>query len=159
MSAGNAEKAARLFMQASEVNPTSYESLSFLSQAYATMGRKESALEARAKSTELLDRHIRMNPDDARALIFGAIGLVEQGDRVRAIQWIERALEFSGEEPFMLYNVACAYALLGDTARALDFLERAVALGWSERVWIQHDSDLESLRDEPRFISLMQSLS
>lgn len=158
LSAGNVEKAARLFLQASVVNPADYQSLSHLSRAYETMGRKDNALEARTKSAEILDRHIQMNPDDARALIFGAISMVEQGNRDRAIQWIERALDVSGEEPFMLYNAACAYALLGETGRALDFLERAVALGWGDRAWIQHDSDLASLRNDPRFTSLMQRM-
>ena len=158
ISAGNVEKAARLFLQASEVNPADYQALSHLSRAYETMGRKDNALEARTKSAEILDRHIKMNPDDARALIFGAISMVEQGNRDRAIQWIERALDVSGEEPFMLYNAACAYALLGETARALDFLERAVELGWGDRAWIQHDSDLASLRNDSRFTSLMQHM-
>lgn len=158
MSAGNMEKAARLFQTAAEINPADYQALSFLSQAYEAMGRNELAGQARARSSAILDRHISMNPDDARALAFGAIGMVEQGDRVHAVERIERALEASGDEPFMLYNAACVYAMLDDRSRALDLLERAVALGWGDRAWVLHDSDLASLRDEPRFVALMQRM-
>ena len=158
MSAGNMEKAARLFQSAAELNPADYQAPSFLSQAYEAMGRHELAARARTQAAAILDRHIRMNPDDARALAFGAIGMVEQGDRTHAVERIERALEASGDEPFMLYNAACVYAMLDDRPRALDLLERAVSLGWGDRAWIQHDSDLAKLRDEPRFVALMQRM-
>ena len=158
MSAGNMEKAARLFQSAAELNPADYQAPSFLSQAYEAMGRHELAARARTQAAAILDRHIRMNPDDARALAFGAIGMVEQGDRTHAVERIERALEASGDEPFMLYNAACVYAMLDDRQRALDLLERAVSLGWGDRAWIQHDSDLAKLRDEPRFVALMQRM-
>lgn len=158
MSAGNMEKAARLFQSAAELNPADYQAPSFLSQAYEAMGRNELAARARTQAAAILDRHIRMNPDDARALAFGAIGMVELGDRAHAVERIERALDASGDESFMLYNAACVYAMLDDRPRALDLLERAVSLGWGDRAWIQHDSDLATLRDEPRFVALMQRM-
>jgi adenylate cyclase len=158
MSAGNMEKAARLFQFASGLNPADYQAPSLLSQAYEAMGRNELAREASMRSAEILDRHIRMNPDDARALAFDAIGMVERGDRVQAVERIEAALDASGDEPFMLYNAACVYAMLDDRPRSLDLLERAVALGWGDRAWILHDSDLASLREEPRFVSLLQRM-
>jgi len=60
------------------------------------------------------------------------------------------------------YNLACAHALAGRTAAALDWLERAAALGYGlgegqdERM--RADSDLASLRDEPRFDAVVASL-
>src|SRR3546814_3795296 len=61
MSAGNVEKAARLFQHAAEVNPSDYRSLGFLSQAYEAMGRTDSAHEsmdrADRKSTRLNSSH------------------------------------------------------------------------------------------------------
>ena len=54
-------------------------------------------------------------------------------------------------EPVVLYNVACFYPGLGETERAIDLLEQAVSLGWGDRAWMENDSDLEPLRDEPRF--------
>ena len=84
MAAGNAEKAARLFVQASEANPADYQSLAFLGQAYETMGRKELAAQVLSRSMALLERHLQMNPDDSRALCFGAVNLAELGQREKA---------------------------------------------------------------------------
>lgn len=155
MATGNAEKAARLFIQASEANPADYQSLSFLGQAYDSMGRKELAAQVLSTSMGLLERHLQMNPDDSRALCFGAVNLAELGHRERAIEWVERALDAAGGEAFIQYNSACTFAVLGETDRAIGLLERAVDLGWGDRAWIENDSDLVSLRDDPRFAALL----
>ena len=158
MAVGNAEKAARMFIQASDANPADYQSLAFLGQAYETMGRKDMAAHALSASMAILERHLQMNPDDSRALCFGAVALAELGQRDRAIDWTERALEAAGGEAFIQYNSACTFAMLGDSVRALGLLERAVDLGWGDRAWIEHDSDLASLRGNPRFSALLERI-
>ncbi|RZA20516.1 MAG: hypothetical protein EOP93_05710 [Lysobacteraceae bacterium] len=47
------------------------------------------------------------------------------------------------------------YTGLGEKERAIDLLEQAVSLGWGDRAWMENDSDLEPLRDEPRFQALL----
>ncbi len=155
MSAGNLEKAAHLFMKASEANPADYQSLGFLGQACQAMGRREMGEQALRNAMTNLDRHLKMNPDDSWALCTGAVNLAELGERERAIEWSERAIEASDQEPLIFYNSACTFAVLGQNDRALDLLERAVALGWCDREWIQNDTDLESLRSDPRFRQLL----
>ena len=155
MATGNAEKAARLFIQAAEVNPADYQSLAFLGQAYESMGRKELAAQVLSTSMALLERHLQMNPDDSRALCFGAVNLAELGQRERAIEWAERALDAAGGEAFIQYNSACTFAVLGETDRAIGLLEHAIDLGWGDRAWIENDSDLISLRGDPRFAALL----
>jgi hypothetical protein len=56
----------------------------------------------------------------------------------------------------VLYNVACYYTRAGEHERAIDLLERAVLPGSANRVWIEHDSDLDDLRDLPRFKAYME---
>jgi adenylate cyclase len=155
---GNFEKAARLFIRAQEVNPSDYQAPSFLAMVYRSMGRMELARQADAHTLEVIERHVAMNPDDARALCFGASALAAQGQRDKAIEWAEAALESRENEPHFLYNTGCTFAELGDSARALDLLERAVDLGWGHRAWIEHDSDLASLRDNPRFVKLLDRM-
>src|SRR3546814_17263626 len=88
MSAGNVEKAARLFQHAAEVNPSDYRSLGFLSQAYEAMGRTDSAHASMARAKVILEQHLRMNPDDRPALAFGGAILAQLGDRAPTLRWI-----------------------------------------------------------------------
>lgn len=157
-SQGNYEKAARLFIQASEVNAADYQSPSFLALAYTALGRSGDAKTARLRTIELIERHLDMNPDDTRALYIGAANLSSLGDSPRAMDWAGRAFEAGRNEPMVLYNVACTYALLGESERALKLLEKAINLGWGDRAWLETDSDLDSLRSNPRFQSLLDRI-
>jgi len=56
------------------------------------------------------------------------------------------------------YWTASAYALLGEKDAAFEWLERAVKLGIEDRVWLENDKTLDSLRDDKRFAELMQSI-
>ncbi len=155
---GDYEKAARLFIRASEVNPADYQSPGFLSMAYRSLGRTEQAHRADAHCLELIQRHVMLNPDDARALSFGAYSLAEAGQPKQAIEWAELALQTRDNEPHYLYNAACVYATLGNGDRAIELLERAVELGWGDRAWIENDADLISLRADPRFAAVLERM-
>jgi len=50
-----------------------------------------------------------------------------------------------------MYNLACAYALKGDRTAALEWLEKAINAGYDDTHNLQNDSDIASLRGEPRF--------
>lgn len=66
------------------------------------------------------------------------------------------------------YNLACAFALESDQAppresaemRAAAFLhlDQARELGWRDRAHLEQDADLESLRSDPRWRALLDSL-
>ncbi|HET8898616.1 MAG TPA: tetratricopeptide repeat protein [Rhodanobacteraceae bacterium] len=155
---GDFAKAARLFVRASDVNQDDYQTAYYLAMSYRSMGRDELARQADQHALAVVERHIKLNPDDARALTFGAIALASQGQRERAIEWGTAALQSREHEPHYLYNVACAFAQLNERARALDLLERAIALGWGDRAWLENDSDLAALHDEPRFKALLERM-
>ena len=40
----------------------------------------------------------------------------------------------------------------------LELLERVFARGWGKRDWIEHDSDYDIVRDDPRFQRLLERL-
>jgi hypothetical protein len=58
----------------------------------------------------------------------------------------------------LLYNVCCTYTLLGRNDDAIGCLERAVDKGFGHREWIDHDPDLDPLRDNLRFQALSQAM-
>ena len=57
----------------------------------------------------------------------------------------------------VLYNAGCIFSLAGELERALDCLEKAVAGGAGYVEWIRQDSNLDPLRDQPRFQALLES--
>jgi len=71
---------------------------------------------------------------------------------------LELALEINPNAPRILYNLAVAYALNGRKRKALDTLKTAVNSGFSDLAKMKEDDDLITLRDEPDFKKIVQSL-
>jgi non-specific serine/threonine protein kinase len=155
-SQGELEKAVQWFERANHVNPEDYQAAMLMASALHGLGRAEEARTAYQRGLSAAQKHLLLHPGDARALYFGANALSQVGDRERSLEWAGRALELEGEEPQVLYNVACVYALLGEAERAIDCLERSLTHGWGQRQWMEHDPDLASLREHPRFKALVQ---
>jgi quercetin dioxygenase-like cupin family protein len=74
-----------------------------------------------------------------------------RGDADQARECLAEALAEHGDHPHALYNIACAEALLGEREAALEHLTRAAAEEPRCREWAKDDSDLDSLRDDPRY--------
>jgi adenylate cyclase len=147
--------AEQMYLKAMEVNPADYQAPLFLAQAYNSMGRKHDEMRIRLGALETIQRHLEMNPHDTRALYCCAQNLCQVGEKEKAMELAERALGQDQDEPVVLYNVACFYALQGDLDRALELLTRAVDQGWGDREWLETDSDLDVLRNDDRFESLL----
>ncbi len=158
-SRGDFERAAQMYIKASEINPDDFQSPIFLAQAYASLGRRRDEMKVRLGVLNVIERHLKLNPHDTRALYFGANNLARVGEKEKARELAERALGQDQNEPVVLYNVACFYAMQGDAERAIDLLEKAVELGWGDRAWIETDSDLQTLHDNARFQALLSGLS
>lgn len=62
------------------------------------------------------------------------------------------------DDPIVRYNLACSLALSGLKNEALQRLEEALELGYDDGPAMASDPDLESLRDEPRFVALQKRL-
>jgi len=155
---GKFEKAARLFNEACRVEPDDYQAPSFLSMAYAELGREKEQAEASRQTVYCVEKHVDLHPDDGRALAFGAYALVELGQVDRARDWAHRALEAGKDEPAIIYNVACMFAQLGELDHAIDLLNRAISQGYGHRAWLEHDADLAPLRGHQRFQDLLERM-
>lgn len=59
------------------------------------------------------------------------------------------------DDPVVFYNLACSYCLVGMMPSALKALERSLALGYRDFRHMMHDDDLDKLRRDSRFVSLM----
>jgi adenylate cyclase len=157
-SQGRIEKAAQLYTKASEVNPADFQVPMFLAMAYASMGQKQEEMRVRLGALGTLERHLKLNPHDTRAIYFAAQNLYRIGEKDKAVVMAEQAMRQGMNEPVVLYNVACFYTGMGDKERAIDLLEQAVDQGWGDRAWMENDSDLVALHEEPRFVALLSRL-
>ena len=155
---GRLEDAARHFADAARVRPEDYQALLLMVGPLRGLGRVDEATAAIKQGLAILNRHLELNPDDSRALYLGAIALMQLGNRERALEWAERARSANQSDSMVLYNVACVYALGGMVDEAIECLDKAIQNGFGHRAWMENDSDLDSLRADPRFESLKQKL-
>jgi adenylate cyclase len=158
-SQGQFARAAEMYLKAMAVNPDDYQPVIFLSQAYSSLGQKHDEMKARVASVELIERHIEMNPHDTRALCIGANQMSNIGEFDKGERMAEEALVRGENEPLVLYNIACFFSLKGETDRAIELLNRALEKGWGDKAWLETDSDLNPVRDDPRFQELLDRIN
>jgi serine/threonine protein kinase/Flp pilus assembly protein TadD len=158
LSQGSFDEAVKLFERAAALRPEDWETQHFLAQALMSAGRLEEAQAIRRRELKLLEQHLELNPEDPRACILGAATYANLHETDRAIELAERAMAVDPEDPMLLYNVACTYAQLGKTEESLSALERGVEKGWGDKNWIEHDADLDPIREDPRFKAIVESM-
>jgi tetratricopeptide (TPR) repeat protein len=115
---GKIEKAALLFEKAVEVRPEDYQATVFLVSAYKELNLPTEAETAAHRAIELIEKHLRLNPDDARALYLGGTMLILLGEVEKAINWAKGAHAIDPDDPGVLYNIACIYSLAGKIEQA-----------------------------------------
>lgn len=84
-----------------------------------------------------------------------AIELLEQKKYPEAEKALEAALKIDPKESTNLYNMACLKALTGNKDTAVDYLVKSTEQGFVDFALISRDPDLASLREMPRYKSLL----
>ena len=154
---GKLEPAVACFSRAIDARPEDYQAPALLGSALGGLGRKVDSAAAFRLTLENSKKHLEVYPGEARALYFGANAMAQLGeDEGRAMEWAERALAMDPDEPQVLYNVACVYALLGHADRAVDCLARTIVHGGWWKTWMTNDPDLSAVSDHPRFRKLLE---
>ena len=153
---GDLAGAAKLFGHASRVDPDDYQAPLLVAQIYDDQQRPEDAAASRRRGIKAVERRLRRNPEETRALYMGANALVGLGDLEKGLRWAERAVELEPGESMVLYNVGCVYSLAGKIDLALDCLEKSVRSGLAYVDWLKQDSNLDPLREQPRFQALLE---
>jgi tetratricopeptide (TPR) repeat protein len=77
--------------------------------------------------------------------------LLDRGEHAQAKRVLTDALDRYDDRGTLLYNLACAEALLGETDAALEHLQEAVQERPSLADNAREDHDLEPIRADPRF--------
>lgn len=119
-------------------------------QGLIQQGKFKEAVEALGKITAA-------HPKNPGAWLLLGFALQKTGQLDRALEANLKAADFASVAPQANYNAACICALKGEKDRAFTFLEKVKASGKVDMNQIRADSDLKSLRDDPRFQKLLPS--
>jgi arylsulfatase A-like enzyme len=77
-------------------------------------------------------------------------------DMVRATKLMAIAVDLDPLNAEAFYDLACFLALGGRQAEALDLLQKAVKAGFRDFEWMSLDTELDSLRSDPRFDTITE---
>lgn len=156
---GRNREAARLWARAHEAQPDEFEALSLRAFALTEIDPEESRRLSEL-AIESIRKRLALKADDIRALSLGACELVRVGRKKEGIEMVDRALAVAADDQGVQYNAICALTKAGELERALDLLEQR--LRGKEDIygdWVANDTDLEPLRDHPRFRALMARIA
>ena len=91
--------------------------------------------------------------EDGSCRQYALIGL---GRNDEAIGWMEKIIENNPNDGGCWYDKACVYARMNRKTEALEALETAFEKGYCEFVHLEHDSDMDTLRDMPQYKALIE---
>jgi tetratricopeptide (TPR) repeat protein len=111
--------------------------------------------------TALLEAGVKtdgLNPYTVAVRVHLGNSYLERAEYEKALEQYKKALEIEPKNSIALYNVACAYSRMKKIEEALDALDRCVDAGYRDVGWMEKDPDLDNLRDEPRYKTIVQRL-
>lgn len=154
---GDFEPAARHYLRAIEIQPGDYQAPIFLISVLRSLGRPEEAAKYARLGLKRAEDALRLHPEESRPAQLGAIALAVLGEPDRAREWLARALAIDPDDNLARYNAACTYSLLGEIDRAIDLLEICwQQMGSDTKQWFKNDSDLDPIRNHPRYQKLLE---
>ncbi len=156
VTAGDFDQAAEHYIRALELKPDDYISPVLVLNVLRSLGRSREAEAYARLGLKRAEEVLRLHPEDSKAAQLGAAALVTLGERDRALEWLARALAIDPDDSGTRYNAACIYSLLGEPERAIDLLEAYLReVGPDLKLRFRHDSDLDAIRDHPRYQRLL----
>jgi protocatechuate 3,4-dioxygenase beta subunit/tetratricopeptide (TPR) repeat protein len=104
-----------------------------------------------AKAVAAYEQVVRVNPHDGQNWQNYGFALHSLKRYDEAIKAWTKSVEVGYQPATGLYNVACANSLSGHKDAALAFLQKAIDAGFSQEELIRTDTDLDPIRQDPRF--------
>lgn len=117
-------------------------------------GKEQKAAAAYSRAVELARQALKVNPNNALALICLALYQAKTGQVAEAAQDMDKALRTAPDDQTILFNAAIVSELTGSRARALSYLGRAVSGGYSLNE-ITEEPELAKLRQDPQYRSIV----
>ncbi len=148
------DQAARTTQEALKLDDSDYQTWGNLGDYLYYGGKKSDATEATKKAIFMAEQKLKTNPRDTSVLSDLAAYWAMLGDRVRALDYLNRALVGKNDKE-LLFQAAVVYNQLRETGTALEWLSKALAAGYSRSV-VSKTPELDNLHDNSRYQALMQ---
>lgn len=152
------DRAAHYYERAIALDPDHYTTYLNLLNCYKLLEDTKKLKEYAGRLLPLLEKRIRLMPDDIRLQIQHAdtLRLANGNDAVTPV--IEPLLDRKDLDAICYYDIAALLAVMGDRDRALSILSLSLERGFGNPEHLKHDPDLRSLRDLPEFQVMLSSL-
>ncbi len=111
------------------------------------------------KAAEILETVLEQQPqlDGIRPIYATFLSALGFNEEARA-QLTNEVIETANTDHDVSYWLASAYAMEGERDQALKWLRRAIELGNQNRAWFEKDKNWDSLRDDPEYQQIIQSI-
>jgi adenylate cyclase len=153
------DEAIAYFEFAASAMESDFTASTFISQCYKAKGDLDRMRGSTLRAMDRIEKIVMADPGHSRAIGMGVAMLADLGEKERAREWATRARLVDPEAVNLQYNLSCAMSSLGETNLALEALEGiASKLSPGMVSWLEADTDLDPIRDEPRFQSMMQEV-
>ena len=137
------------YSKAIELNDTYLWAYIKRADRYTAQGRKDAATADYRKVIDILQEHDVI--DITMAYAYQSLGEQEQ-----ALAAIAKCIEGAPDSAELYYNISGVYGRMGKTEQALDNLRIALEKGCKDLIYIENDTDLAALRDNPQYKALIQ---
>jgi adenylate cyclase len=151
------DEAIRYYEKSMSLMDTDLNSCAMLDSCYSAVGNSEANRRVAQITLSRCEKALAQDPSNGTAMAYGANALAIMGEAERAKDWISRALLIDPDDMNARYNFACTLVThLKDFDAPLELLGpvfETLATGFLNHA--KADPDLDPLRDDPRFKSMV----
>ena len=153
---GDLDAAIGSLTEAVELRPNDYLAKSNLGDALWIGGREEDSVREFEKARAIAEETLQVNPNDPFTMmdLSWIYAMLNELEEARAL--IDKVNVLAPDDPYTHYYNGMIFLRSGDTSAALDALEIAAQRGYSLQM-MGAEPHLASLRDDPRFSSIVNS--
>ncbi|MGI9237833.1 MAG: tetratricopeptide repeat protein [Woeseiaceae bacterium] len=154
---GRFAKSVAAYEQAVALNDSDFRAWgSLATSCQFVKGEEHCAVEAYARSIELIGDVLAINPFDASALSAQAAHFARSGSRQAARDVLQKLDAIEQDDPNVAFFAALAHLALGEPDVAVEELKTAVIMGYPTFL-IAADAEFSTLADNPEFRKLVKN--
>lgn len=151
------EDARRHYEKACELHESDFHAWALVVMSCRALGDSEAVQRGAKMMVSESQKALAEDPSNGAALGIAAGGLAIRGEHDRARELIERAMLLDPDNNNMRFNFACVLAgYMDDKEASLALLSTCLMRSRVHLMAAHSDSDLDPLRDDPRFKDLME---